>query len=181
MHTLRERVWASPLTSANEEECSKEAFVIPIGQFFQVFVILQAECLVFFSTPDPLVRPGVHTHTLAKMNLEGKASGRSKTAAWHYPRTFAPQGGFLCTCSVFLVPKEWRKKTPSPLRKQCFAPLCHDYYLKVFTRDKHWLFTLFLLPLPFQRANRRLTVNPSTGAHLSLVSGNANRRLVVNV
>ena len=52
--------------------------------------------------------------------------------------------------------------------------------IKVFIRDQHWLFTLFLLLLPFQRANRRLIINDSTGAHLALVSGNVNR-LVVNV
>ena len=55
-----------------------------------------------------------------------------------------------------------------------YLDYCHDYYLKVFTRDKHWLFTLFLLFLPFQRANKRLIVNALTGAHLSLGSRNAN-------
>ena len=66
-------------------------------------------------------------------------------------------------------------------------------------RDKHWLFTLFLLLFPFQRANKRLIKNALTGAHLSLVSvtltvvkypawspllhapWKANRRPVVNV
>ena len=48
-------------------------------------------------------------------------------------------------------------------------------------RDKHWLFTLFLLLLPIWKANGRLIINASTGAHLSLVSGNANRRLFVTV
>ena len=59
----------------------------------------------------------------------------------------------------------------SSLLKQGFATLCpcHDYYCKVLTRDKHWLFTLFLLLLPFRRANRRLIVNALTGAHLALV------------
>ena len=51
----------------------------------------------------------------------------------------------------------------------------------MFIRDKHWLFTLFLLLFPFWRAKRRLIVNSSAGAHLSLVSGNANRKLVVSV
>ena len=71
----------------------------------------------------------------------------------------------------------------NPLLKQCFAPLCpcHDYYLKVFTGDKDRLFTLYLLLLPFRRANRRLIVKAETGAHLSPVSGNANRRLVVSI
>ena len=35
----------------------------------------------------------------------------------------------------------------------------------------------FLLLLSFQRAKRGLVVNSSTGAHLSLASGNARRRL----
>ena len=61
--------------------------------------------------------------------------------------------------NVFLVPRmeEWRSL--HPLLKQDFAPLCpcHDYYLKAFTRDKHYL--LFWLLLSCWRANRRLTVN----------------------
>jgi len=37
-----------------------------------------------------------------------------------------------------------------------------------------WLFTLLLLLLPFGKANRKLIANALTGAHLSLVSRNAN-------
>ena len=64
-----------------------------------------------------------------------------------------------------------------------FASLCPclDNFPEIFTRDKDCLFTLFLLFLPFWRVSRGLVVNSSTRAHLSLVSGNANRRLVVNV
>ena len=85
--------------------------------------------------------------------------------------------------SVSLVRKERGGISLNPLLRQGFAPFypCHDNYLKLFKREKHYPFTLFLLLLPFQRANRRLIVNASTGAHLSLVSGNVNRRLVVNV
>jgi len=82
---------------------------------------------------------------------------------------------------------EWRSL--NPLFKQGFTPLCpcHGYYLnychncclKGFTRDKVWLFTLFLLLIPFQKANRRLTVKALIEAYLSLVSGNANRSLVI--
>ena len=50
-----------------------------------------------------------------------------------------------------------------------------------FTRVKDWLFTLFLLLLLFERAHRSLIVNALTGAHQSLVSGNANRNLVVGI
>ena len=65
------------------------------------------------------------------------------------------------------------------LLKQGFSPLCrcYDYYTKVFARDQRWLFTLFLL-LPFRRANRKLIVNALIGAHLSLISRNANSQLV---
>ena len=79
---------------------------------------------------------------------------------------------FLClkVNSWCIWGKIWtpRPSIPSP------SCLC----IKVFIRDKHWLFTLFLLLLPFQKANRRLTVNASAGAHLPLVSGNVSRRLV---
>ena len=104
--------------------------------------------------------------------------------AWSYPLTFDPQGAFLCMCSVSLNPKRGRRRSLNPLLNQGFASLCpchdcyldycHDYHLKVFTRNKHWLFTLFLLFLSFQRSNRRLIVNALTGAHLSLVSEHAN-------
>ena len=40
-----------------------------------------------------------------------------------------------------------------------------------YLQERDWLFTLFLLLLPFWRAKRRLIVNILTGAHLSLVSG----------
>ena len=43
--------------------------------------------------------------------------------------------------------------------------------------NKDWLFTLFLLLVPFPRANSGPAVNPTTGAHLFLASGNAKRRL----
>ena len=84
---------------------------------------------------------------------------------------------------------DWRSL--NPLLKQGFPSFCSchnyyldyccDYYLKVFTKGKDWLFILFLLLLPFWRANRRLIVNALTGAHLSLVSGNANMRLVLSI
>ena len=89
-------------------------------------------------------------------------------------------------CSIFFVPKEgggidW--KSFNPFTQTGFWPSLsgHDYYLKVFTRDKDRLFILFLLLLPFWRAKRRLMVNALTGAHLSLVSANANWRLVVSI
>ena len=47
------------------------------------------------------------------------------------------------------------------------------------TRDTAWLLTLFLL-FPFQRENRRLSVNALTEAHLPHVSRNTNRRLVLS-
>ena len=75
----------------------------------------------------------------------------------------------FCTCIVSpLSPKREACKSLNSLLKQDFAPLCpcHDYYLKVFTREKHWLFMLFLLLLPFWGAYT-LIVNASTGVHLS--------------
>ena len=100
----------------------------------------------------------------------------------HYALTSGPQEAFLCMCSVS-IQKSGEQKFLNPLLQQGFAPHCpcHDYYLEVFMRGKDWLLTLFLLLLPFWRANRRLIVNALTGAHLSLISGNANRRLVRSV
>ena len=90
---------------------------------------------------------------------------------------FCLQGAFLHRCRVSLVPKEGEWRSHNPLFKQGFAPLCpcpdyyldycHDYYFKVFTADKHWLFTLFLLLLPFCRANGRLIVNSSSISFIS--------------
>ena len=65
-------------------------------------------------------------------------------------------------------PKRGRSGHPLILySKQGFAPLSlHDYYLKVFKRDKHWLFTLLLLP--FWSANRRLVICIHPEAHFFL-------------
>ena len=115
--------------------------------------------------------------------------------AWNFPLTFDPKELFCLGVVSPLSQRRvggWGECADSLIlySKQGFAPLCpchgyyldccHDYYLKVFTRDKDWLFTLFLLLLPFWRASRRLIVN-STGAHLSLILGNAKRSwLIVN-
>ena len=66
-------------------------------------------------------------------------------------------------CSVFFVPKKGGGGgigDRNPLLKQGFVPRgpCRDCYRKVFTRDKDWLLTLFLLLLSFWRENRRLIV-----------------------
>ena len=128
---------------------------------------------IIFVSHIPVICLRTHrvcTHTLAKMDLEVKASGRSKA---HYglelSSDFWPQRAFLCLCSVL----------PNPLLRQGFASHCpcQDYSLEVFTRDKDWLLTLFLLLLQFLRANRGLVVNSSTGTHLSVASGNAEKRL----
>ena len=155
--------------------------VIYVDQFFWVFVFLQANYLVSFSTFDlPRTLPWVHMHPLTKM----KVSGRSKI---HYDLVLSPD--FWPTRSLSVMwslpcPRRGGAESLKPFLKQGFAPLCpchdyyldycHDYYLKVFTRDKHWLFTLFLLLPPFRMVNRRLVVNALTRAHLSLISRNAN-------
>ena len=105
---------------------------------------------------------------------KGRFLGRARLImVWHHPLTFDPQGAFLCMCSVSFR-GEWRTLNFTQSLPLFVLAMT---YLKVFIRDKHWLFTLFLLLLPFWRANRRLIVNALTGAHLSLVSGNAGRRL----
>ncbi|CAN0563407.1 unnamed protein product [Rangifer tarandus platyrhynchus] len=96
--------------------------------------------------------------------------------AWTYPLIFDPQGAFLRVCMSPLSQKG-RSGGPFILHSHrvlpCLSPCLdcrHAYYLNMFTEDKAWLFALFLLLLPFRRAKRRLIVNASTGAYLSLVS-----------
>ena len=101
--------------------------------------------------------------------------------AWNFPLTFDPKELFCLGVVSPLSQRRvggWGECADSLIlySKQGFAPLCpchgyyldccHDYYLKVFTRDKDWLFTLFLLLLSFWRENRRLIVK-------LLVSGSA--------
>ena len=55
----------------------------------------------------------MHMHPSAKMDLEVKYSGRSKThMTWHYPLIFYPQGDFLHMCNVSLVPKDGGVEIP---------------------------------------------------------------------
>ena len=85
---------------------------------------------------------------------------------WHFHLTFNPQGAFLRMCSVSLVPKGGGRRGDLLIfySSRISSLFILAMTIKVFIRDKHWLFTLFLLLLPFQRANRKLTVNASTGA-----------------
>ena len=155
-----------------------------MDQFFQVFVFLQANYMVSFSTSDHL-GPSLECTCTPQLRWISRwrfLGGARFIMAWCYPLNFDPQGGFLYMWSL-PCPKRRGAESLKPFLKQGFTPLCpcldyyldycHDYYLKVFTRDKHWLFTLFLLLLPFQMVNRRLIVNTLTGAHLSLISRNA--------
>ena len=95
--------------------------------------------------------------------------------AWCYPATFDLKESFrVCVVSP-LSPKEGSRDplilyahrvfSPSLSLPDYYLDCCHDCYLKVFTRDKHWLFTLLL---SFQRAKRRLTVNALIGGIYSL-------------
>ena len=138
---------------------------------FWVFVFPQADHLVcplsgwFVSGTSP----GVRTHTLGKTDLKVKASGRRKT---HYglelSLDFWPQGAFLV---YHLSPKYRGSRDLLIFYSNRVLPF---FVLAILSP---WLL-LWLLLLPFWRANRRLIVNSSTGAHLSGVSGKANRRLV---
>ena len=167
MHTQRERVWAYPLVRRSTEKRPVSHLhgsvladvCLPSGQLSGFF---------FHTWPTLGPLPGVGMHPSAKMDLEVKASERSKTLyGLELSLDFWVQGASLRRVSLALY------------SDRAFASLCacHDYTLEVFTRDKDWLFILFLLSLPFLRANRRLVVNSSTGAHLCLISGNAKWRL----
>ena len=117
--------------------------------------------------PSPGCAPSPQPTWVWKWRLLG---GARLIMTWNFPLTFNSKELF-CTRVVCL---------PCLLLRRVFAsvPACHNYSLEVLPRDKDWLFTLFLLSLPFWRANRRLIINAWTGAHQSLVSENANGRLI---
>ena len=101
---------------------------------------------------------------------------------WHFHLTFNPQGAF-CACVVFPLSQKGVERRGDLLifySSRISSLFVLAMTIKVFIRDKHWLFTLFLLLLPFQRANRKLIVNASTGATY-LLSQEMKNRLVVNV
>ena len=173
-------MWASPCEKHSKGEVKSFIRSILLGLCF-----LSGQLSGFFLYTLSIWDPPLAAHAALSQDGSGsKGFWEEQDSLWRrYTLTFDPQGAF-CVCIVSPLSQtrgEWRSL--NPLLKQSFAPLCtcHDNYLKVFTRDKHWLFTLFLFLLPFQRANWRLIVNASTGALLTLISGNANKRLVVNV
>ena len=74
------------------------------------------------------------------------------------PLLMISQAAFLHMCSVSLSQKRWGGRSRI-LYSNRVLPLCpcHDYYFKVFTEKKTgYLFTLFVLLIPFLRASRRL-------------------------
>ena len=79
---------------------------------------------------DPPLGAHTHTHTSAKTDLEVKASGRRLIMAWCYPLTFNPKEPF-CSCAVSPLSQKRRILYPNRVLPLC---LCHDYYLKAFTR-----------------------------------------------
>ena len=161
------------------------------GSVFLGLCLPLANHLVSFSTPD---LPWVLTHSSSQGGSQSEGFRQEQDSPWPgIIPCLLTLGELFCTCLVSpMSPKGGEGRFLNPLLKQGFTSLCprrHHYldyldyesYLKVFTRDKHQLFTLFLLLLPFWRANRRLIVNALTGAHLSHVSGNANSGLVVGI
>ena len=101
-----------------------------------------------------------------------KALGEARLfMAWNDPLTSDSKEPF-CACVVFSLILFSDRVLPLFVHAKIITWM--------FTRDKDWLLTLFLLLLQFPRANRGLVVNSSTGTHLSVASGNAERRLAVN-
>ena len=79
--------------------------------------------------------------------------------AWHYPLAFDPHGALLHMCSVSLVPKEGERRCLYPLLKQSLPffvlamamtlIMAMTITLRMFTRDKLWLFIMFLCDFHF--------------------------------
>ena len=181
MHAQRERLWMSPLVRRN----AVKRWVSHLYRSVLTGLCLPlANYLVSFSTSDLPWDPLLDVCTpLNQDRFWGEVFWEDQDSLWSsiIPWLLAHKEPF-CAC-VVSIQKSGEQKFLHPLLKQDFVPHCpcHDYYLKVFTRGKGWLFPLFLLLLPFWRADRRLIVNALTGAHLSLISGNASGRLVRSV
>ena len=92
-------------------------------------IILLCTPLLAKLSQDPSLGAHTHTYTSAKMDLEVKASGRRLIMAWCYPLTFDPKEPF-CSCAVSPLSQK-RTLDPNRVLPLC---LCHDYYLKAFTR-----------------------------------------------
>ena len=157
----------------SQEECSKEAFKSFIEDSSSGSLSTFSQLSGFFShTWATLVHYPVSACTpQPRWISKGRFLGRARLImVWHYTLTFDPQGTFLCMCSVSFR-GEWRTLNFTQSLPLFVLAMT---YLKVFIRDKHWLFTLSLLLLPFWRENRRLIVNVLARAYLSLISENAN-------
>ena len=135
-HTQRERVWVSSLVRRN---AVKRLYSSVLGLCFHSGQL----CDFFFLTwPTLRLSPGRTGTPQPRWILKWwLLRGARLIMAWCYPLPFGPQRTFLHICCVSLVPKEWGGRSLNPLLKQGFAPLCpcHDYYLQVLTREKHWL------------------------------------------
>ena len=120
------------------------------------------------------------------MDLEVKTSMRNKT---HYGLVLSPDFWPPKSLSLhvqhLLCPPNGGSADPLLLYSNRVLPLfvlafgitlsiALSITLRCLQETKTGLFALFLLLLPFQRPNRRLIVNASTRAHLSLVLSNAN-------
>ena len=100
---------------------------------------------------------------------------------WHYSLTFDPkEPSHACVVSPLFQKKEGSGDPLIlyPNRILPFFVLAKTIILRIFTRQRPTIYPVSVVP--FWWANR-LTVNALTGAHLSLVSGNAKRRLVLSI
>ena len=145
-----------------------------------------ANYLVSLSTHDlPWGPPLGHTHSsqprwISKWRLLGGA--RLIHHGLALSPDFWPTGGLSVHMSESPLSQTGESGDPSVLHAdRILPPLSLPWLLPWLlpglsesTWDKDWSLALFLLLLLFWRANRRLIVNSSTGAHLSLVSGNVN-------
>ena len=88
-----------------------------------------------------------------------RVGGRWQDLWYWRPLPLDPWEVFPCMCSV--SPAPWRRHMWTHLSlKQDLTPFCpcHDYYPKVSTGDRVWLFALFLFILS-ENINKSLVVN----------------------
>ena len=141
------------------------------SSILQGFVFLQASYLDSSATPD---LPYVDVQ--APFSQDGSPSEgfwEEKDSLWPgISLDFDPQEAFLCIHSVSLVRKrggEEKQRPLNPLLKEGFALYpCHDYCLESI----YWPFTVPIVT-SISQGKQELIVNALTGAHLSIVSRNA--------
>ena len=157
MHTQRGSVWTSPLVRRSTvKRCFTHlhravlsGLYLPFGQLFGFF----------FHTWPALESSPTCMHKFFPRKIPAQSSMGSHISITYYGMVTSKEP--FCICEISHLPQgggtcDLLILTQTRFSPSLFLPYC---YLKDPTGNKSWLFTLFLLLLPFWSRNRRLVVN----------------------